>query len=165
MYGVIWIQHSIAKDVEVLMGMRLQNALMKTQGGLMLAISPGALVYGELLRLPVVIITMPLSSSGLISGSPVLIRWVLVLHYLATMFSLTEYFHCFMQLEGRGSQESSNYRIDMTEKTFLSSCSLSRFQQQSGAYINSPADILWLTVSEENPSRAVLLALQKGKSD
>ena len=110
MYGVIWIQHSIAKDVEVLMGMRLQNALMKTQGGLMLAISPGALVYGELLRLPVVIITMPLSSSGLISGSPVLIRWVLVLHYLATMFSLTEYFHCFMQLEGRGSQGNWGWR-------------------------------------------------------
>lgn len=83
-----------------------------------------------------------LSSSGLISGSHVLIRWVLTLHYAATTFSLTEYFSCFTQLEGRGSQEPSNYKIDTTEKTIITSSSLSKFQQQSGPYINSPADIL-----------------------
>ena len=113
--------------LKILMNTRLQNVLMKMPGCPVLAISPGILMHGVLLRHPVMIITVPLSSSGLIFGSRVLIRWLLALYYLATMFSLTEYFSCFMQSEGRGSQESSNYKIDMTEKTIITSSSLSKF--------------------------------------
>lgn len=98
----------------------LQNVLMKMLAWLILAVSPGALVYGVLLRHPVMMIMVPVSSSGLISGSHVLIRWVLTLHYFVTMFSLTEYFSYFMQLEGRGPQKS-HYKMDMTEKTINAS--------------------------------------------
>lgn len=121
MYELILFQHSVAKDSEVLTDTRLQNVLMKMPAWLRLAISPGILVYGVLLRHPVMIITVPLSISGLVSGSHGLIRWVLTLHYLVTMFSLTEYFSYFMQLERRGPQKSSHYKIDMTEKTISAS--------------------------------------------
>lgn len=94
---------------------------MKMLAWLMLAVSPGALVYGVLLRHPVMMIMVPVSSPGLISGSHVLIRWVLTLHYFVTMFSLTGYFSYFMQLEGRGPQTSSRYKMDMTEKTINAS--------------------------------------------
>lgn len=101
---------------------------MKMPTWLILAVSPGALVYGVLLRHPVMIIMVPVSSSGLISGSHVLIRWVLTLHYFVTKFPLTEYFSYFMQLEGRGPQKSLHYKVDMTGKT-INASSLSKSHQ------------------------------------
>lgn len=64
--------------------------------------------------------SVPLSGSGLSSGTHVLIRGVLTHHYLVTHLSLTECFSCFMQLEGGSSQKSSHYRRAMTEKTINS---------------------------------------------
>lgn len=59
MHEIICFQRPVAKDTEVMMDMRLQCGLMKMPGCLMLAMSPGALVCGVLLRHPVMIITMP----------------------------------------------------------------------------------------------------------
>ena len=72
--------------------------------------------------------SVPLSSSGLSSGTHGLIRWVLTHHYLVTHFSLTQCFSCFMQLEGGSSQKSSHYRKDVTEK-IINSILLFKSQQ------------------------------------
>lgn len=91
---------------------------MKMFGWIILAISPGVSMPSLFLRHPVMIKSVPLSSSGLSSGTHVLIKWVLTHHYLLIhlFFVLTECFSCFMQLEGGSSQKSSHYRRDMTEK-------------------------------------------------
>ena len=89
---------------------------MKILGWIMLAISLGTLMHSWFLRHPTMMRSVPLSSSGLSSGTHVLIRWVLTHHYLVAHFSLTQCFSCFMQLEGGSLQKSSHYRRDMTEK-------------------------------------------------
>ena len=104
------------------------KVLMKTLGWIILAISPGTSMCGWFLRCPVMMRSVPLSSSGLSSGTHGLIRWVLTHHYLVTHFSLTQCFSCFMQLEGGSSQKSSHYRRDVTEK-IINSILLFKSQQ------------------------------------
>lgn len=61
-------------------------------------------IHARFVTHPVMIRSVPGSSSGLGSGTQVLIRWVLTHHYLVARFSLTQSFPCFMQLEGGSSQ-------------------------------------------------------------
>ena len=89
----------MAYNVKVLTAETQGKALMKILGWIILAISPGTSMRSWFLRHPVMMRSVPLSSSGLSTGTHVLIRWVLTHHYLVTHFSLTQCFSCFMQLE------------------------------------------------------------------
>lgn len=122
----IKLSNSIAKDAKI-----LTLEAQECAGGDTWVDNSGHFprcIHAQFVTHPVMIRSVPVSSSGLGSGTQVLIRWVLTHHYLVAHFSLTQCFPCFMQLEGGSSQKSSHFRRDMTEK-IINSILLYKSQQ------------------------------------